>query len=169
MSAPKEAITRAIGEIQVRRAAPSEVIDVRHAVLRAGRPRSTAFFSGDDHAHTRHWIAKAGDDIIGVVSTMAADFPSPNELPPDQPIPRRQLRGMATLPTWRGKGIGRSLLSALEQETAEPIWCNARESAVGFYERNGWQVVGEPFEIDPIGTHFKMVKFVPSQLGEQTA
>lgn len=157
-SVPARAVDKAVGEVQVRRAAPSEVIDVRHAVLRQGRPRATALFDGDDHARTRHWIARHGDETIGVVSVMRAPFPDDTVTLPFGTVPQLQLRGMATLPSWRGRGIGVALLRAVEAELDEPLWCNARTSAAGFYERHGWEPIGETFEIPKVGPHVRMVR-----------
>jgi len=158
VSAPATAARRAIGGVSVRRAVPAEVIDVRHAVLREGRPRATAIFDGDDHATTRHWIAKLGDDVVGVVSVMQADFPDLEVTLPTGDVPHRQLRGMATVPSVRGKGVGRAMLAAIDAELPEPLWCNARIGAAEFYARHGWQRVGGEFEIPGVGPHVRMVR-----------
>jgi ribosomal protein S18 acetylase RimI-like enzyme len=44
---------------------------------------------------------------------------------------------------------------AIVQESG--LWCQARERAVSFYERAGFQVVGEPFDVPKIGEHRGMV------------
>ena len=155
--APLTAAQRAIEGATVRRAVPAEVIDVRHAVLREGRPRATAIFDGDDHATPRHWVAKLGDDVVGVVSVMQAEFPDRTATLPTGQVPVRQLRGMATVPSVRGKGIGAAMLTAVQLELAEPLWCNARISAAGFYDKHGWQRVGGEFEIPGVGPHVRMV------------
>jgi predicted GNAT family N-acyltransferase len=38
------------------------------------------------------------------------------------------------------------------------LWCNAREKAVKFYQNNGFEIIGEPFEIEKVGTHYVMFK-----------
>ncbi len=38
------------------------------------------------------------------------------------------------------------------------MWCNARSGARTFYERAGFCVEGEEFEIAGIGPHFLMAK-----------
>lgn len=158
VSAPLTAGRRAIEGVTVRRAAPSEVVDVRHVILRQGRPRATALFDGDDHADTRHWVAKSGDEVIGVVSVMKARFPDESATLPVGDAPIWQLRGMATLPSWRGKGVGLALLRAVEAEVDEPLWCNARTSAAGFYAKHGWERVGAEFAIPEVGPHVRMVR-----------
>ena len=58
-----------------------------------------------------------------------------------------QIRYMAVSPQYRGKGIGALVLIALEsyarQENAKRLVCNAREDAIPFYLRNGFESQGE--------------------------
>ena len=68
---------------------------------------------------------------------------------------------MGVLPAHRGRGVGRDLVAALEEEARRlglrRVFCHARHHAVGFYEGLGYRVVGEPFE--EIGMeHFRMEK-----------
>ena len=135
--------------VEIRAARPAEVIDLRHRVLRAGRPRATAIWAEDDAEGTRHWIAVRGDETVGVASVMA-------RRPPDASTPEWQLRGMAVAESNRGLGIGLQLLRTVEQEAEGTLWCNARESAIGFYTRGGWAVVSDPFEVEGIGPHRRM-------------
>jgi len=159
LRAPATAVARATGSIVVRQATADEVLDVRHQVLRQGRPRDTAVFTGDDVPTTRHWVAVQGPDqadaarVVGVVSVMEAPFPDPWT---DGPGPRWQLRGMAVLPGLQGEGVGRRLVEAVHHDVAEPMWCNARERAEGFYLRHGWSPHGDRFDVDPIGPHRRM-------------
>ena len=144
-------VRRALNPIDIRRGDATEVLDVRHAVLRPGRPRDTAVFDGDTKPTTRHWVAVQTDRIVGVVSVMAAEAP---DLPG---APRWQLRGMAVLPELQGSGIGAALVRAVQDEVDAPLWCNARATAVPFYVKAGWKTVGEPFDIAPIGPHSRMI------------
>ena len=41
------------------------------------------------------------------------------------------------------------------------MWCNARTPAVGFYQRHGWVVASEEFEVKTAGPHFKMTLKLP--------
>jgi GNAT superfamily N-acetyltransferase len=74
-----------------------------------------------------------------------------------------QLRGMATLPDFQAQGLSSELLSfafpIIKQNFCTLLWCNARVSAIGFYEKVGFKKFnGEVFEIDEIGPHVLMFK-----------
>lgn len=59
---------------------------------------------------------------------------------------------MATDPAARGTGAGTVVVRAAAEEVrkraAEVLWCEARESAVGFYLHCGWLLHGERFSTD---------------------
>ncbi len=130
------------------------VVDLRQRVLRPGLPRATAVFPGDDLPTSRHFAAT---DSAGLVVGVASFH-----LNEDGGEPAWQLRGMATDPAWAGRGVGRRVLAVGEAAVvaAGPrrLWCNARERAVGFYQRLGWAIVSERFEIAAVGPHFRMAK-----------
>jgi ribosomal protein S18 acetylase RimI-like enzyme len=71
-----------------------------------------------------------------------------------------RVRGMATLPSCRGRGAGRAVLDALVQHAmshgACRIWCNARTPARSLYERAGFTATSDEFELPQIGPHFVM-------------
>lgn len=91
---------------------------------------------------------------------------SPEALPdePDRPGAWR-LRGMATAPELRGQGIGTRVLRTAVDLVASSgdtlLWCNARVSAVGFYEHAGFSTLGEPWDEPAIGPHVRMSRPVP--------
>ncbi|MGC6430119.1 MAG: GNAT family N-acetyltransferase [Jejuia sp.] len=131
---------------------------VRHPVLRTGKPIDTCIFSGDDLETTFHLGLYNKKDLIGVTSLMASEnktFQTPSQY---------QLRGMAILKAFQGKGLGAILISEgeaiLKQKHVNLVWCNAREIAVSFYKRNGFKIMGVPFEIPEIGKHYMMHKYL---------
>lgn len=73
-----------------------------------------------------------------------------------------QLRGMAILKAYQGEGLGTIILSYgetfLKKTNTRTVWCNAREVAVNFYKRNGYQIHGNAFYIKDIGLHYVMFK-----------
>lgn len=150
LRAPLVAAERAKAEIVIRRGEPHEVVEVRHVVLRFGRPRATAIFSGDDAPTTRHWVAQQADRIVAVATVVEAPAPEGSA--------RWQLRGMAVLPELQGSGLGGRLLATVHAEVGEAMWCNARERAVPFYASHGWRVVSEPFDIPEVGPHRRMAR-----------
>ena len=71
-----------------------------------------------------------------------------------------RVRGMATAPRARGRGAGAAVLDALVRHAREQgagrIWCNARTPARTLYERAGFAVVSDEFELPQIGPHLVM-------------
>lgn len=71
-----------------------------------------------------------------------------------------RVRGMATVPEARGRGAGRAVLDALVTHArgrgATRLWCNARTPARSLYERAGFAVASDEFELPQIGPHFLM-------------
>jgi len=60
-----------------------------------------------------------------------------------------QFRKLAIDPDYQGKGIGNTLLTYItdfaKNEDGIKIWCNARSTATGFYDKNGFRYSGESF------------------------
>ena len=132
---------------------------LRGEVLRAGQPREAAVFAGDDHPDTLHLAVFDGAGIVGVASVLREGLP-------DVPSADAwRIRGMASAPDMRGRGIGAALLASCERHAREHgatlLWCNARVRARSLYERAGMTVVGEPFDIPPIGAHHLLCKELP--------
>ena len=134
----------------MRRVNVEAILDLRREVLRPDHTRDGVRFDGDDHPQTYHFAAFDNERIIACVTLMPSTFDA-----------RRawQLRGMAVAPSWRGAGVGGQLLRHITEHLPAPrtVWCNARLPAVGFYQRHGWAVVSEPFEIAGVGPHRRMV------------
>ena len=67
---------------------------------------------------------------------------------------------MATLPDYRSQGLSQALLRMafpiIKQNFCTLLWCNARISAKGFYEKVGFEPKGEIFEVEGIGPHILM-------------
>jgi len=134
--------------VVVRRVTARQTHDLRRSVLRDGDPESVVVFPGDDDPGAIHLAAfdPADDTMVGI----ATFFPSPFE-----GRPAYQLRGMAVIPSLQGQGVGAQLLEAGVEAvralgTVSLLWANGRDSALGFYERHGWKVVGDQFEYGPM-------------------
>lgn len=141
-------------EIEIRQVPVSDVLDLRWRILRAGLPKSAAHFEGDDEPTARHFAAIRNGRVVGCLTMLQRSWKA---------APAWQLRGMAVDPICQKAGVGRRLLDAIEQVVrTEPfslqIWCNARAPARRFYEKAGWIVESDEFDIPTAGPHFKMAK-----------
>jgi ribosomal protein S18 acetylase RimI-like enzyme len=71
-----------------------------------------------------------------------------------------RVRGMATAPHARGRGAGTAVLAALLEHAAthgaQRVWCTVRIGARSLYERAGFRVISEEFELPKIGPHVVM-------------
>lgn len=97
-----------------------------------------------------HILALDGADVVGCVL-----FHRQGE--------SGRLYQMAVLPEYRSRGIGTRLVEALERLARSwgmaQIYLHGRDYAVGYYERLGYQKVGDPF-IEVTIEHFKMEKML---------
>jgi len=142
-------------QAQVRLITAAETMPLRLAILRPGRPIDSARFPGDDAPGTHHFGAFRNGDLVGIASLFT------NEVPEHAGVAALQVRGMATAPEVRGLGFGRALVRACIDFTRQRkvilLWCNARTSAAGFYQKLGFTTVGPEFEIPDVGPHFRML------------
>jgi GNAT superfamily N-acetyltransferase len=121
---------------------------------------AAAAWPGDDEPATLHLAAYAdGAEPVGVVTLLPRAWPA---RPADEDSDGdHQLRGMAVDPRRQGQGVGSVLLTAalerLAARGATLLWCNARMSAVAFYERGGFRRDGAVFRQPPFGIeHVRM-------------
>ena len=144
--------------VRVEHVSAERIIDLRHAVLRAGLPREAAHFDGDDEATAVH-LAGIDDEggVVGCVTLIRRPLPNGDD------TPAWQLRGMAVAAQRQNAGVGRRLLDAAHAHVDGHLprlamWCNARVPAAGFYARHGWRVVSDVFEIATAGPHVRMMR-----------
>ena len=134
----------------------TETYPVRHVVLRAGKPIESCQFDGDELGSTHHFGYYLINQIIGVISLFEIDN---SHFIAKKPF---QIRGMAVLPAFQKQGVGEALVKEAEKfcttQNADLIWFNARTTAVGFYQKMGYEIVGSEFEINEVGPHFLMFK-----------
>jgi len=130
---------------------------IRQAVLRPHQDASELIYPGDDDTDSFHLGAMRRDELLAILSMY-------HQAMPDGTANSRagwRIRGMASMPQVRGGGYGRKLVTVARDRAwaveRAPIWCNARESAFGFYKKIGFSIVGDLFEIEGIGTHAVMV------------
>lgn len=141
--------------IEIRAVSAEDVRPIRRRVLRAGLPAPNVEFAGDDADDTLH----AGAFLDGRLVAVATVLRRP---PPDEPdvAAAWQVRGMATEPAARGRGLGGDLLERCIDHVVRAgggvVWCNARIRAVPFYERHGFVREGDVFDVVDLGPHVRM-------------
>lgn len=133
-----------------------DTYNIRHKVLRKGRPIESCYFENDNDELTFHLGAYIDERLASVASF----YLNRHEAFEDEY--QFQLRGMATLPEFQGKGLSSALLKAafplIKKNHVNMLWCNARKVAKGFYERVGFESVGDEFDIPDVGPHYLMLK-----------
>ena len=139
--------------------ADKRFIDFRHRWLRNGRPRETAIFSGDSSKRTYHFAASSDGRILGIVSYFKR---SNHHFDSDKKS--YQLRGMAVNENFRQQKIGQRILddsfAFLQSKETDLIWCNARQESRRFYQKYGFESIGEYFLIPDVGQHILMYKYL---------
>jgi predicted GNAT family N-acyltransferase len=134
-----------------------DIRPLRARVLRPHQPYTSTLYPHDTDPTTLHL---AGYHMQGAMVVCASVY--------REARPKRQtgwrIRGMATEPDLQGKGLGSIILRWIIHELAArgggELWCNARVKAVPFYRRNGFALDSEEFEIEGIGPHFVMTRWV---------
>jgi GNAT superfamily N-acetyltransferase len=144
--------------ITICRVSVDMILDLRHRLLRAGLPKDSAQFPGDEIASTWHlavfnWRAEDAPPV-SCASFMLNTYKDETAW---------QLRGMASDHAHQSKGFGGELLRCGEvliaaDSNVRLFWCNARVPAIRFYENHGWKVDSEEFDIPTAGPHRRMVK-----------
>ena len=144
--------------IEIKKITAFETIIVRHPVLRPGRPIKSCHFDGDDLPTTSHFGLFLENQLASVISAFKVQnklFLQENQY---------QIRGMAVVEEFQKKGFGEALLKYCENEIkiakGKLIWFNARERALGFYEKSGYEILGDPFEIPDVGPHYILFKAI---------
>jgi GNAT superfamily N-acetyltransferase len=141
--------------IVYREANRDEIHPLRVAVLRPGQ--TVMHFPHEDDPGTKHFGAfvegPASERNIACVTFLISTWENK---------PAIQLRGMATDPAFRNAGVGRKLIDFAESTFAldgpRIIWCNARNRAIPFYQRHGYRVASDEFDVPGFGPHRVMVK-----------
>jgi predicted dehydrogenase/GNAT superfamily N-acetyltransferase len=116
---------------------------LRMRVLRRGTPSQDSHYAQDDAPGTVHLGALYDGRLVGV-STWAVE-----EYPGRRGGAAVRLRGMAVEDGLQGSGIGASLVATGVERAlhsgATLVWASARDAVLGFYERQGFEVVGDGY------------------------
>lgn len=129
---------------------------LRRLVLRDAEPDADVNYPEDQLPGAFHLAARDGAGEVVGVSTWA---PSATVRRPGAVAWR--LRGMATAPAVQGRGVGAAMLEAavtrLRAAGVDVVWADGRDTALGFYQRHGWQVEGDGYVTGPGLPHHTVV------------
>jgi predicted GNAT family N-acyltransferase len=128
-----------------------DVLAIRNEVLREGRlTLDECRFPTDKIEGAFHLGYYDNDQLVCVVSFHPQNYG-------EYKGNAYQLRGMATIEQYRGKGIGNQLVNFaivyLRGQKANYVWCNARVKAIRFYQNIGFEVISDEFEVPNVGPH----------------
>ena len=137
----------------------SKCYPLRHEMLRRGKPFETCYFDGDNSEGTFHLGAIVDNEIIGIISVYEKD------LTQFKNSKGAQFRGIAVALKHQRKGVASKLINCAEKETKKRmnpkyIWLNGRISANNLYLGRGFDLIGDPFEINTIGIHQRFIKMI---------
>ncbi|KAA8678409.1 GNAT family N-acetyltransferase [Vibrio gigantis] len=121
--------------MEIKQISATEVLAVRHQVLWPDKPMSFCRIPDDDQA--THYGAFVGEMLVCVASIYIQGHEA-------------RLRKFATLPEFQGQGIGSNVIehsiSNLKDLNIRYFWCDARTTALGFYQKFGMAAEGSEFE-----------------------
>jgi GNAT superfamily N-acetyltransferase len=140
--------------IEIRPADLDAVRELRHRLLRPRQRPEELVYPGDGAPDALHLGAFEDGALVAIASIV-------RQAPPGSDDPAAwRVRGMATLPEARNRGIGARLLGRCVEHARSRggslVWCNGRVGARAFYERHGFEAVRGPFEIAGIGPHLEL-------------
>ncbi|MDX5593435.1 GNAT family N-acetyltransferase [Pseudovibrio sp. SPO723] len=122
-------------DIVINRITADVALPIRHRVLWPDLPMDAARVSEDDTG--LHFGAYYKSWLVGVASIFLNEGGA-------------RLRKFAVLTEYQGHGIGSTLvlytIEQVEALGASEFWCDARQTAIPFYERFGMRVDSDPFD-----------------------
>lgn len=110
-------------------------LPIRHTVLWPDKPLSFCVVEGDENAN--HF----GVFIKGHLVTVASIYINGT---------KARLRKFATLPDFQGQGLGsyiiKHIIEILKSKNISLFWCDARKTAISFYQKLGLKQQGKEFD-----------------------
>lgn len=131
----------------------AELAEVRQLQLAVLRPNGPLPGDRPQPADAENVAALRDGVVIGAATVLPEPWPGPGAIAE----PAWRLRSMVVAEGVRGTGVGRAVVDrAVELAAARgavSLWAEARSSALGFYERTGWTVIGDEWIKAGIGFH----------------
>ncbi|MDH5473293.1 MAG: GNAT family N-acetyltransferase [Gammaproteobacteria bacterium] len=126
--------------------------DLRWRILRKPWNQPVGSERDNDENNSFHLMATENNMALGVVRSQFINNTTV------------QLRYMAVDQPAQGRGIGRLLIEAMEKHArnngADSIMLQARENAVGFYEKTGFKIKEKSYVLFDCIQHYKMTKTI---------
>jgi len=120
-------------------------------------PKELSVYKEDNYKTTRHFGLFNDEDLVSGLTLIQKTIMK-------KKYKSFQIRGMFTVKGKVRKGYGSILINCLSQELKktgiEIIWCNSRVSAIKFYKKNKFQEIGKVFNIQYIGRHKKLLRYL---------
>lgn len=139
---------------EVKRLFASDVRALRHVILRPGQSVSEVTYEADEHPESGHY----GVFVEGVLVAVGTVLPEHTDGKTVGGVWR--IRGMAVKTEVQKSGFGAQVLLAclghVKTRKAKLLWGNARTPVLKFYEKFGFKVVGEEFDLPGGGPHKKI-------------
>lgn len=131
-----------------------DILPIRNEILREGKlTLDQCRFDGDDNPESFHLGYFDGEELVSIASFHPQGYG-------EFQGKAYQLRGMATLKSHQGKGLGTQLINFaivyMRGQKVNYVWCNARKVAANFYSNVGFEIVSKEFDIPGIGPHYAM-------------
>lgn len=161
---PRQALlhfTSVIG-MQVQQLSLDDIMPLRVAVLRVNTPSATAHYAEDTDPTTVHFGIRKDGVVVACSTWITRPFPTIATSSIGTNKPATQLKGMAVAHHLQSQGLGAIILSAgvahAVAQSTHIVWARARDSAIAFYQRNGFVVVGDVFMDDATAMPHHLVK-----------
>lgn len=133
----------------------SDTLLLRQSVLWPNEPLSHVQLPEDDTGFHFGAFVSGRASPVAVISLFRESVQGLDPGSIDSGAGAARFRKFACEHEWQGRGVGTQLLRetwkfAKEQLGVDIIWCDARQSAAGWYERRGMVGFGETFYKGPV-------------------
>ncbi len=122
--------------LHIRLIPATDTLPLRHSVLWPDKPFDYVRLPDDEQGY--HLGGFLDGKLVAIISLFV-----------DEQARVARFRKFATHPDYQSQGIGTQLLNQVieqaRQAGAHQLWCDARLTAAGFYERFGMQAEGDVF------------------------
>ncbi len=126
-----------------------DIMSLRVHVLRKGTPTTHCSYPEDNYHDVVHLGVVDSGDVIATSTWFAKPCPERDG------VASMQLKGMAVDTSRQIGGLGSALINAgiahAQKHGAHLVWARARDSALEFYLKCGFEIAGEGFIDEPTG------------------